>query len=75
MKLAKTDADGYYKNTETNTVINNNNSEYATFIQNRERMKQMQTLQNDIEILKNECRELREIFKEISERCNVKTNQ
>lgn len=75
MKLAKTDVDGYYKNTETNTVINNNNNEYETFIQNRERMKQMQSMQNDIEILRNECRELREIFKEISERVNVKTNQ
>jgi len=75
MKLAKTDADGYYKNIETNTVINNNNNDYANFIQNRERIKQMQGLQNDIEILKNECRELREIFKEISERFNVKTNQ
>jgi hypothetical protein len=75
MSLAKTDADGYYKNIETNIVINNNNVEYETFIQNRERMRQIQTLQNDIENLKNEFSEIKEICKKISERFNVKTNQ
>jgi predicted AlkP superfamily phosphohydrolase/phosphomutase len=75
MSLAKTDVDGYYKNIETNVVINNNNVEYETFIQNRERMRQIQTLQNDIEKLKNEFGEIKEICKKISERFNVKTNQ
>ena len=75
MNLAKTDADGYYKNLDTNTVINNNSNEYAVFVQNRERMKQIQGIQNDIEYLKNEFRELREICKNISERHNVKNDQ
>ena len=74
MNLAKTDADGYYKNLDTNTVINNNNNEYAVFVQNRERMRQIQGIQNDIEHLKNEFRELKEIYKNMSERYNVNTN-
>ena len=44
MILARTDATGYYKDVETNTVINNNNDEYANFMQNRERAKQIQRL-------------------------------
>lgn len=75
MNLAKTDADGYYKNLDTNTVINNNSNEYSVFIQNRERMRQIQGIQNDIEHLKNEFRELREICRNISERHNVKNDQ
>ena len=74
MTLHKTDADGYYKNTDTNAVINNNNNEYATFIQNRERAKQIQGIQRDLENLKSEFREIKDICKKISERFNVKND-
>lgn len=74
MTPIKTNAEGYSKNLETGVVLNQNQGDYAAYIQNRERLKVMRAIQADIDWLKTECREIRNFLKELSERSNVKND-
>lgn len=74
MTPIKTNAEGYSKNLETGVVLNQNQNDYAAYIQNRERLKVMKAVQSDIDWLKTECSEMRNILKELSEKINVKNN-
>jgi hypothetical protein len=55
----QTNIRGYVKDVSTGVVVNNDHNELAAYIQQRERIKQMQVVQKDIESLKNELREIR----------------
>lgn len=72
--LRKTNAEGYSKDVSTGVIVNNNTNDYAVYMQNRERTKQLKTLQREIETIRHECAELRTLFKELDEKINVKNN-
>ena len=55
----KTNASGYVKDVSTGVVVNNDHNELAAYIQQRERGRQMQSLQKDVDFLKKENREIR----------------
>lgn len=74
MMPLKTNAEGYNKDLNSGVVSNQNQNEYNVYIQNRERSKQMRNIQSDIDWLKKEFHEIRNILKEISEKNNVQNN-
>jgi hypothetical protein len=64
--LQKTNAEGYAKDLKSGMVVNNNQHEYAVYIQNRERAKKMREIENEIAWLKRECIELRTIISNLN---------
>ena len=58
----QTNIKGYVKDVTTGVVVNNDHNEFAAYIQQRERIKQMQAVQKDIEFLKTELHEIRTIL-------------
>jgi serine/threonine-protein kinase RIO1 len=66
--MHKTNAEGYSKDLNSGVVVNTNNRDYSAYIQERERIKQMRDVQNEITWLKKEFAELRELFKEFCEK-------
>jgi len=70
-KILKTDAAGFVKDTSSGVVLNNNDNEYAAFIQNRERSMQMKKLTDDMNFLKQEFITLKQQFQSLIEKQNV----
>lgn len=66
--LHKTNVEGYAKDVDTGVVINTNNNDYISYVQNRERSKKMRDVENDIAWLKKECAEIKELFKKFCEK-------
>lgn len=66
--LHKTNAEGYSKDVNSGLVVNNNNRDYTDYIRERERIKKEREIQKDIAWLKQECLELRNLFKELCEK-------
>lgn len=67
----KTNINGLVKDTDTNVILNDNMSEYQLYLQNKNRVKQTKSIQNDIDNLKKEFAEIKSMFKQI---LNGKTN-
>lgn len=66
--LHKTNAEGYSKDVTTGVVINNNNRDYTDYLRERDRIKKEREFQNEIAWLKQECAEIRNLFKEFCEK-------
>lgn len=64
----KTNAGSYVKDVSTGVVINNDQRELAAYIQERERIRQMQSMKKDIDFLKQELRELKILLTKQNER-------
>lgn len=61
----KTNINGLVKDTDTNVILNDNMSEYQLYLQNKNRVKQTKSIQNDIDNLKKEFAEIKSMFKQI----------
>lgn len=68
--LQKTNVDGLVKDTENGIVLNNNMSEYEIYLQNRMKVKQSKSIQDDIERLKKEFCEIKSMLQELMNRKN-----
>lgn len=66
--LQKTNVAGLSKDPETNLVINNNLSEYEIYKQNKLKAKQMLSQQQQIDRLKAELVEIRQMFQAVLDR-------
>jgi hypothetical protein len=62
--LQKTTANGFVKNTTTNLVLNNNQSEYQLYLMQSQKVERERAVQSDIEYLKKELRELKQLFQQ-----------
>jgi hypothetical protein len=62
--LQKTTANGFVKNTTTNLVLNNNQSEYQLYLMQSQKIERERAVQSDIEYLKKELRELKQLFQQ-----------
>lgn len=69
--LQKTNVDGYVKDIANNVVINNSTSEYQTYLMNKTRALQMQELKADINILKEEMKQIKVAIQKIMAERNV----
>ncbi len=61
MAVVKTNADGYVKDTKTNTVINNNVGELARFQQQRAKAKELSKIKQDLAALQIEVAQLKDL--------------
>lgn len=68
--LQKTNVEGLVKDTENGVVLNNNMSEYQLYIQNKMKVKQSKTIQEDIDNLKKEFCEIKSMLQELINRKN-----
>lgn len=62
--LHKTTANGFVKDTQTNFVLNNNQTEYQLYLMQSQKIEREKTVQNDIECLKKELNELKRLFQQ-----------
>lgn len=62
--LQKTSANGFVKNTSTNLVLNNNQNEYQLYLMQSQKIERERVIQNDIEGLKKELKELKQLFQQ-----------
>lgn len=58
----QTNVRGYVKDVSTGVVVNNDSQEYAAYIQQREHNRKMQNCQKDIESLKTELHEIKNLL-------------
>jgi hypothetical protein len=65
MAYAKTSQEGIIKNLETNAVINTNISEYERLLDRRKQMKGIQHLQSQIDHLKKEFSDIKNLIHQI----------
>ena len=68
--LQKTNVDGLVKDTENGVVLNNNMSEYQIYLQNKMKVKQSKSIQEDIDNLKKEFCEIKSMLQELINRKN-----
>lgn len=61
----KTNIDGLVKDLNTNVIVNNNNSEYQLYLQNKMRSKQTKNLQNEIDNVKKEISEIKNLLQQV----------
>lgn len=62
MELIKTSHQGLLRDADTKALINTNISEYEHILQKRKQAKQLQTVQQQIDSLKNEFSELKSMI-------------
>lgn len=65
MKLVKTDIPGYYKDTETNSIINKNYEELDLFLSQRERSKKLKNLEIETAVIKEELKDIKHLLLEL----------
>lgn len=63
-QYAKTEIPGIVRDMNTQAIINTNSLEYEKIVQQRIQQKQTMTIQAQIDSLKNEFMELKEIIKQ-----------
>lgn len=68
MTYLKTDDDTYVKDGSNGAVLNTNNTAYQAFRRQRDTAKSAQRLQEEVEMLKSEMNEIKQLLKMISER-------
>jgi hypothetical protein len=62
---AKTNYSGIVRDMNTNVIINTNDAEYNRILEQRKQHKQTQAVQHQIDSLKNEFIELKEMLKQV----------
>lgn len=62
MELKKTQFDGFYKDPETNVIINKNNNPAKAA---RMKSKQIDSLSKDVEALKDDISEIKDLLKKV----------
>jgi hypothetical protein len=60
--VVKTNADGYLRDRSTAAIINTNDSEYMTILKEREKAKRLAKLEKDVESIKNELRNIKNLI-------------
>jgi hypothetical protein len=65
MKFAKTNADGFVKDEETNVIINKNMTEYEKILERRRHKRELDTVTSEVSQLKNEVDELKGLLTKI----------
>lgn len=68
--LQKTNVEGLVKDTENNVILNTNMSEYQLYLQNKLKVKQSKNIQQDIDNLKKEFCEIKNMLQELINRKN-----
>lgn len=68
--LQKTNVEGLLKDTENGVILNNNMSEYQLYLQNKMKIKQSKSIQDDIDNLKKEFSEIKSMLQELINRKN-----
>lgn len=68
MTYLKTDDESYMKDGSSGAVLNTNNAAYLAFKQQRQASKSNAKLRQDVDELKGEITEIKEILKMIAER-------
>lgn len=68
--LQKTNVEGLLKDTENGVILNNNMSEYQLYLQNKMKVKQSKSIQDDIDNLKKEFSEIKSMLQELINRKN-----
>jgi hypothetical protein len=63
--LQKTNIEGLVKDTENGVILNNNMSEYQLYLQNKSKVKQSKSIQEDIDNLKKEFCEIKSMLQEL----------
>lgn len=63
--LQKTNVEGLLKDTENGVILNNNMSEYQLYLQNKMKVKQSKSIQDDIDNLKKEFCEIKRMLQEV----------
>jgi len=62
---AKTNYSGIVRDIDTNGIINTNDAEYNRILEQRKQHRQTQAVQHQIDSLKNEFIELKEMLKQV----------
>lgn len=65
MTLQHTNVPGLVKDTKTNTVLNNNLSEYQNYLLQKQRVKKSMSLEEEINNLKKEMQEVKSALQSI----------
>ena len=65
MSYAKTSQPGLVRDMNTHAIININDAEYQSILDRRRQMKQAESIQNQIDGLKNEFLELKQLLKQV----------
>jgi hypothetical protein len=60
--LAKTDVPGFFKNTSTGAIINNNDDEYKKILNSRKMAKENRELARRVDILEKELKQIKELI-------------
>ena len=68
MTLAKTTLDGIYRDTSTNAIVNTNDVEYKKIITERKKVKEIQLIFAELDLVKTMLHELRERLATIESR-------
>lgn len=71
MSFEKTDSPGYLKNTKTGVVINNNDGDYQRIVAAREKYEAEQALKNEVNTLKSDVKEIKDMLSQILHRVSV----
>lgn len=65
MTLMKTNKEGYYKDPDTNVVINKNYEELDMFLNQRERNKKLKNLEHETASLREELKEIKVLLRQL----------
>ena len=65
MSYAKTSQPGLVRDMNTHAIINTNDADYQSILDRRRQMKQAESIQNQIDGLKNEFLELKQLLKHV----------
>lgn len=68
MSYVKTDQPGLVRDSRTHAIINNNDTEYKNFMQTRNQSKHIKTIENDLNELKQDFVDIKNMLKELIER-------
>lgn len=68
MNLQKTNVSGLAKDVETNLIVNNNLTEYELYLQNKHKVKQLKTQQQEIDNLKRDVADMKHMLQTIFDR-------
>lgn len=58
----KTNAEGFIRDRNTAAIINTNDSEYMSILKEREKSKRLANLEKDVESIKNELRNIKNLI-------------
>jgi hypothetical protein len=68
MAYLKTDQPGLVRDSSTHAIINNNDIEYKSFIQNRKNSNQIEEIENNLTELKQDFIDIKIMLKELLNR-------